>query len=126
MRYLIDTNLLLWFIEDNPKLPNQVFDILSDGKSEIFISILSLWEISIKYSLGKLKLPRSLDEIFSEISDEDYFHIIPVKQSHLLKQATLPFYHRDPFDRLIFAQAKIEKLKFLYTDDIFDKYEENE
>mgnify|MGYP000979517268 FL=1 len=126
MRYLIDTNILLWFIEDNPKLPNQVFDILSDGKSEIFISILSLWEISIKYSLGKLKLPRSLDEIFSEISDEDYFHIIPVKQSHLLKQATLPFYHRDPFDRLIFAQAKIEKLKFLYTDDIFDKYEENE
>ncbi len=122
MKYLIDTNILIWYIEGNPKLHAKIKKIIQDPKSDIIISIILFWEISIKFSLGKLRFSSQLKEIFKEISDKDYFNILSLKQSHILKQLELPFHHRAPFDRLIYAQAKIEKLEFLYTDKIFDKY----
>ncbi len=126
MKYLLDTNILIWFSQNDLRLPEKFREIILNPKNICVVSIISLWEISIKYSLKRLYLGSPLDLFFSEIERTDFIEILNIKQSHLLKQATLPFYHRDPFDRLIFAQAKIEKLKFLYTDDIFDKYEENE
>lgn len=126
MKYLLDTNILIWFSQNDLRLPKKFREIILNPKNICVVSIISLWEISIKYSLKRLYLGSPLDLFFSEIERTDFIEILNIKQSHLLKQATLPFYHRDPFDRLIFAQAKIEKLKFLYTDDIFDKYEENE
>lgn len=126
MKYLLDTNILIWFSQNDLRLPKKFREIILNPKNICVLSIISLWEISIKYSLKRLYLGSPLDLFFSEIERTDFIEILNIKQSHLLKQATLPFYHRDPFDRLIFAQAKIEKLKFLYTDDIFDKYEENE
>lgn len=122
MRYLIDTNVLIWFIEDNPKLPTEISDIINNDEFEIVISIISLWEISIKHSLGKLQLPFLLEDFINEVTNEDYFTILDLKIPHILKLSELPFYHRDPFDRLIYAQVEIEKIDFLYTDQIFNKY----
>ena len=86
------------------------------------ISIVSLWEIGIKYSLKKLSLQKPLDILFSEIYQTDFMDILELKTEHILKSVELPFYHRDPFDRLLYAQAKAENMSFLYTDKIFDKY----
>jgi PIN domain nuclease of toxin-antitoxin system len=122
LKYLIDTNILIWFIEENSKLPSSISEIINDDNSEIYISIVSLWEISIKLSIGKLELPKSLNEIFAEVFADDCFLILPLKQSHILENLQLPFYHRDPFDRIIYAQSIKEKLTLLYTDEIFDKY----
>ena len=125
MKYLIDTNILLWFSENNVELPQAFKDLLFDDSNEIYVSIVTLWEIAIKYSIGKLNIPCNLELFLDEIRWKYDFIILPLEASHILKQATLPFHHRDPFDRMLYAQSVIEKMKFLYTDIIFDKYRES-
>lgn len=125
MRYLLDTNILIWFSQKSASLPDKFKNIILDPSNICVISIISLWEIGIKYSLKKLTLHKPLDLFLKEIQQTDFIEILDLKSSHILKQTTLPFYHRDPFDRLIYAQAKSEGLRFLYTDEIFDKYEKD-
>lgn len=122
MNYLADSNILIWFFENNSKLPAKFREILLDSRNSIFISIASLWEISLKYGIQKLKLPVPLSVFIDEIENRYDFSILPVKAAHILFQTDLPFHHRDPFDRLIYAQSVIENLEFLYTDSIFDQY----
>ncbi|MDH4198856.1 MAG: type II toxin-antitoxin system VapC family toxin [Spirochaetia bacterium] len=124
MKYLIDTNLLLWFAEGNEQIPIRIRELLLDEKSIIYVSMATLWEIAIKQSLGKLKIPCPLEVFLDEIRWKYNFLILSIDESHILKQSNLPFYHRDPFDRLIFAQSIVENLEFLYTDSVFDKYRE--
>ena len=123
MNYLLDTNIVIWYLERNEKLPIEFSNIIADDEKDIFISIVSFWEIAIKHSLGRLNLPKSLNEIFDELSDKDYFKILPLSQNHILTMTTLPYIHRDPFDRLIYSQARSENMKFLFTDAIFNSYE---
>ena len=123
MNYLIDTNIIIWYLESNEKLPVEIKNAITDDDNDIFISIVSFWEIAIKYSLGRLDFPKPLNEIFDELSDNDYFKILALKQNHILTMTALPYIHRDPFDRLIYSQARSENIKFLYTDEIFNKYE---
>jgi len=125
MNYLIDTNIVIWYLENNEKLPFEIRNILSDNEKTVFISIVSFWEIAIKYSLGKLIFPKPLNEIFDELNDKDYFMILPLTQNHILKMTALPYIHRDPFDRLIYSQAISENMKFLFTDEIFNEYEKD-
>lgn len=122
MSYLIDTNILIWFLTADPQLPIQINRVIEDEENTIFFSIASLWEITIKASLGKLKIPASLQEIYTDITDSNGFRLMPIKINHLQLLAKLPWYHRDPFDRLIFAQARADGLQLLYTDEIFDQY----
>ena len=112
-------------MENNEELPSDIRNIILDDENDIFISIVSLWEIAIKYSLGKLKLSNCLEDFFKDIENEYYFKIISIKTKHILYQSDLSFIHKDPFDRLIYSTAKTENINFLYTDKIFDEYDIN-
>lgn len=90
----------------------------------VFLSAASLWEITIKHQLKKLELGISLEELF-EFVDRNQIEIIPINSIHLLQLSQIPFYHNDPFDRLIIAQAISENLKLISKDSIFKKYPVN-
>jgi PIN domain nuclease of toxin-antitoxin system len=122
MNYLIDTNILLWYFENNENLKDEIMSIIDDENNLIFISMATLWEIATKFSLGKLKLESNLDKIIDIINSTYGFSILSITEKHILFYSTLPFHHRDPFDRLIFAQSVVEGFELLYTDKIFDKY----
>ncbi|OHD56823.1 MAG: hypothetical protein A2Y33_12705 [Spirochaetes bacterium GWF1_51_8] len=122
MNYLLDTNVFLWFIHGDQELPEKFKDLIEDPVNDIYISHASLWEIAIKYSLGKLKLKRPFSDLVPGIIEENSFSVLEIKTSHIVKIAELPYIHKDPFDRIIFAQSFVENIKMLYTDQIFDKY----
>lgn len=122
MKYLVDTNILLWFSQKNPALPADIRDKMLDPATIVVISIASLWEIGIKYSLKKLSLHKPLNDFFADIQNTDFIEILPITSAHIIYLTELPMHHRDPFDRLIFSQAMAEKIQFLYTDDIFNSY----
>jgi PIN domain nuclease of toxin-antitoxin system len=123
MKYLIDTNILIWFVEKNKMLPKKFLDIILNDDNQMFISDVTLWEIAIKYSIGKLNLTINLKNFLNDIYDKDYFNIVPIKSEHLLYLAKLPFIHNDPFDRLIYSISKSENFILLSTDKIFNKYD---
>jgi len=123
MKYILDTNVLIWFIENNEKLPSDIQEKINEDNNDIYFSIASLWEISLKYAIGKLKLPVPLEEFFYDIENEYGFQKINLTNEQILFIQKLSFIHKDPFDRLIYATAKTENMRFLYTDEIFDEYE---
>jgi len=122
MKHLIDTQILVWLIIDTQKVPNYIINILDDTKNEIFISAVSIWEIAIKISVGKLFFPFELKSIVKVINDMR-IQILNIKSEHLIKVAELPYHHKDPFDRLIIAQAMIEKLPIISSDRNFNYYD---
>ncbi len=122
MRYLIDTNVLLWYIHGDRRLPANIIEKLDNPSNEFFVSVASIWEISIKYSLKQIELRPDLNGFMDTYILNGDYRILSVEPSHALHVSALPFHHRDPFDRLIFAQSVAENLEFLYTDTIFDKY----
>lgn len=121
MRLLIDTHILIWFFEGNKLLSKSRRQIISDPQNDIFVSIASLWEIAIKISLEKLTLTQPLADVLKQIAAED-IEVLSISPEHILQVATLPFHHRDPFDRLVVAQSKIEKLLVMTNDKIFASY----
>jgi len=121
MKYLIDTHIFIWFVENLPNLRQTARKLIENNKSEIFISIASLWEISIKTSIGKLQMNRKFEDIVDVLS-ENSIEILPITFAHTLENNQLPFNHRDPFDRIIISQAIIENMDFISSDVIFDKY----
>ena len=122
MRYLLDTNVFIRFAMDDENIYPDHKTIIKSADNEVFISIVSLWEIGIKYTLGKIDLKGSLPELFSAVENDFQMLVLPIEQKHVLKAVELPFHHRDPFDRLIYAQSLAENMTFLYTDKIFDQY----
>jgi len=121
MKYLIDTQIFLWFISGSPELSEKAKNILEDGENEIFISIVSLWEISIKTALGKLLINGAYETVIDDVTENE-IDIMPINFIHTVEQNKLPFYHKDPFDRLIVAQALVEEMNLVSSDKIFDEY----
>jgi len=121
MKYLIDTHIFIWFVENLPNLSQSIKNLIEDENNEIFISIASLWEISIKTSINKLQLNRKYEEILDVLKDNS-IEILPINFSHTVENNKLPFHHRDPFDRIIVSQAIVENLDFISADEIFDDY----
>jgi PIN domain nuclease of toxin-antitoxin system len=119
--YLIDTQSLLWFVENDEKLPLKIKSVMEDDNSCLITSIASLWEIAIKTSIKKLVLSVEFD-VFIEKILLNGFEILPIEYSHLITLTTLEFPHRDPFDRIIIAQAIAEKMQIISSDDIFGRY----
>lgn len=119
---LLDTHTFLWFILDDPQLSPKADQLISDPNNAIAISPVTYWEIAIKISIGKYSLPEPY-EIFMdrEISIND-FKILPIQPKHTAVLIDLPFYHKDPFDRLLIAQASVEKIPIISNDQIFDQY----
>lgn len=121
MKNLLDTHTFLWFVSGNDKLSIKVRKIIQDKQSENYISIASLWEISIKVKLGKLKINGSFESMIDDIITND-FKILPINFAHITQNFHYDFYHKDPFDRIIVAQAEVENMTILSKDTIFDKY----
>ncbi len=121
MRFLLDTHTFLWFIGDNPRLSARAKGLL-ESDADLLLSVVSLWEISIKVSTGKLTLAQPYDIFIPQQITANAIEILPVSLAHLSVVATLPFHHRDPFDRLLIAQAMIEQLPIISMDTAFDAY----
>lgn len=99
-------------------------NIIDDARNEIFVSIASLWEMAIKISNGKLDLSVSLNQLIEDIVLRN-IQILPINPSHVLKVETLPFHHKDPFDRIIAAQCLVENITAISADEILDEYHVN-
>jgi PIN domain nuclease of toxin-antitoxin system len=112
IRLLVDTHALLWWLEDAPELSARARDAIADPGNEPFVSTATVWEIAIKRSLGKLQVP---DDIVDEIDDAG-FSRLPVAAEHAWVAGGLAFRHRDPFDRLLVAQALSERLPVVTRD----------
>lgn len=121
MKLLLDTHTFLWFIEDNPRLSPRAKALL-ESDADLLLSVDSLWEISIKVSIGKLTIAQPLD-IFvpQQLADNDV-EMLPISITHLGAVSNLSFHHRDPFDRLLIAQAMIEQVPIVSADTAFDAY----
>lgn len=121
MAYLLDTHTFLWFVEGNKELPKKVVSKITNINEPCFISIASFWEIAIKLQLGKLIIDIPFDELFKFIT-RNQIQIIEIGEEHLIELLALEAHHRDPFDRLIIAQAKSENLILLSKDKQMEKY----
>jgi PIN domain nuclease of toxin-antitoxin system len=122
MRFLLDTHTLLWFLTNSPQLPHTVKSEISNKDNICYVSLVSHWELAIKYSLKKIQLGVSLEQTFLNTKNLN-FSILPITQSDILACSTLPFHHRDPFDRLLIAQAQVENLTILTRDAAFASYD---
>lgn len=121
MRLLLDTHVLLWYLDNNSKLPDIWKRSIEDRHNIIAVSIASLWEMAIKVSIGKLELMDDLSTIEAILAQQG-IDLLPIKTSHLLQLLNLPFHHRDPFDRLIIAQAQTEQMSVVSDDSQFSNY----
>jgi PIN domain nuclease of toxin-antitoxin system len=119
---LLDTQTFLWYIMGDARLPQRLRSYIEDPSNPYRISIASLWELSIKDSIGKLRLDISFHEPIHEYVIPSGLTILPVSIDHLLALRKLPHHHRDPFDRIIIAQSIAENLTVVTTDSQFDKY----
>ena len=115
MRYLLDTHTLIWFIENHDLLPQKVKETINSNDNEIYISVITLFEIAIKININRLKIRFSLNDLIKDIQQQG-FEIIGIYEAHLYKYITLPLIHRDPFDRILVATAISEKLKLITSD----------
>jgi PIN domain nuclease of toxin-antitoxin system len=121
MNYLIDTHILLWYMVGDNRISNHTQAIIEKPSSTIFLSNASLWEITIKVSIGKLKLNGSITDLKNYLSDKG-FKILDFDYEDLETLLTLPFHHQDPFDRLIIAQGKTKALEIITNDPQIKKY----
>jgi len=121
MKLLLDTHTFLWFIEDSPHLSTKAKRLL-ESDVDLVISIGSIWEIAVKISIGKLTLARPIKEFIPDQLAKNEVEQLPITVEHLVQVSSLPLYHRDPFDRLLIAQALVEQIAIVSIDDKFDAY----
>ena len=120
--YLIDTHTLLWMRFDEEKLSDKVRGIVENRKNKLFVSVATLWEITIKYSLDKIILPDKPDVYLSNVLFEDDLQILPISPIHALRLYTIPQLHRDPFDRMLIIQSIIDRLPLITKDEAIQRY----
>lgn len=123
MRILIDTHVFIWWTSDSQKLSLTVYNLLTNPKTQVILSVVSIWEMQIKLSLGKLELKTALPELVEDEVKQNRIELLPLDLSHIYALSNLPNYHRDPFDRLLIAQAKREELVIISIDEKFDGYD---
>jgi len=122
MRYLIDSHVLLWYIHGDKRLKSKYIEIINNDKNEILVSSVSLWEVALKLSIGKLKLTTDFKSFIQTLTDND-FHILDYDSNDLNTMISLPFHHQDPFDRLIIAQSITKEIPIISDDEWFKNYE---
>lgn len=122
MNVLLDTHAFLWFIGDDPRLTVLARETIESPDVTPFLSAASLWEMAIKISLGKLTLPQPYEVFLREQLTLNGVGILNISLQHTAAVVDLPFHHRDPFDRLLAAQAMTEDLMLISADAVFDRY----
>jgi PIN domain nuclease of toxin-antitoxin system len=125
MTLLLDTHSLIWFFSGHPKISDTARKLIEDVEQKKLISLVSVWEMGIKQSKGKLTLSLSLEDYIKEKIKLEDFEILPIQLNHLGMISSLPFHHNDPFDRLLIAQAIVENIPILSRDIAFDSYHIN-
>jgi PIN domain nuclease of toxin-antitoxin system len=119
VRLLLDTHILIWWLADDRKLAKNARAIIANPDNDVFISAASLWEISIKVALCRLEVER--DDLEQHVADSG-FRSLPINYRHALTAGRLPTIHRDPFDRMLIAQASVEELRVVSHDRVFERY----
>jgi PIN domain nuclease of toxin-antitoxin system len=123
MRILLDTHIFLWAITDDPRLPRHARTQYASSANNLFLSVASLWEIVLKVQLGKLVLPSPLPEYLLSQLAENEIRLLDIRAAHVFGLLDIPPLHRDPFDRLLLAQSRAEKMPILTTDEQLRQYE---
>ena len=118
MNVLLDTHALLWWLDDNSSMSGKARKAIFNPDNIVFVSAVSIWEIRIKEALGKITIPKN----FQAVLEEQPFEMLAITVDHAHALCMLPMIHRDPFDRILIAQARIEKLTIITRDGIFKKY----
>ncbi len=122
MRALVDTHVFLWTASQVPRLSARARRFIGDGENELYLSVASAWEIAIKFAKGHLELPESPIDYVPTRMTKHGFDALPVSLAHALRVSGLPHHHRDPFDRLLVAQALVEGLPIVTGDENFARY----
>ncbi|HET6998793.1 MAG TPA: type II toxin-antitoxin system VapC family toxin [Solirubrobacterales bacterium] len=118
MKLLLDTHTLIWTLLDQSRFSSTSIDAIKDESNQVFVSVLSAWEIEIKRAKGKLPMPTPVGEAL----EKQRFATIPVTLDHVLAVESLPRHHRDPFDRMLIAQAQLESMTLITSDRTIRKY----
>jgi PIN domain nuclease of toxin-antitoxin system len=122
MRLLIDTHSFLWFVQGDPRLGASARHLVTDAANDRFLSLVSVWEMAIKLSVGKLSLGQPIEAFIAQQLNQNGLSLLGIDISHVAAVAVLPLHHRDPFDRLLIAQAKVERMSMVSNDAVFDAY----
>ena len=123
MRLLLDTHVFLWMHAEPERLSGETRKLLSDARTEIFLSVVVPWEIGIKLAKKRLRLPEPLDGYVTSRMRRAGMKALGIELSHVLDASALPRHHDDPFDRMLLAQARIERLPLLTADETLSRYE---
>ena len=122
MKLLLDTHVFIWWFNEPEKLSKKVLTACEDNKNELTLSVASIWEMQIKMQLGKLRLTHSIKDLISTHQTTYDLLILPIFLNHILELDNLPIHHRDPFDRILIAQANAENQVIVTKDQIFEEY----
>jgi PIN domain nuclease of toxin-antitoxin system len=122
MNLLLDSNILIWFTLTPDRLSAKVTQFIADRENNLFISIASIWEIQIKLQIQKLTLDLPLSTLINDLQENSDIQILGITLSHIYALENLPNEHRDPFDRIMIAQAMVEEMPFVSADKVFDLY----
>jgi PIN domain nuclease of toxin-antitoxin system len=122
MSYLLDTTVFVWLLKEPERLNRRALELLEDENNEVFLSSVTSWEVVIKSAMGKLTLPKKPDELFAEVFQNFRFQPLSITHAHSVAVGELVFHHRDPFDRMLIAQARSEKLVLMTADLMMQKY----
>ncbi|SRR5579883_2147633 len=123
MKILLDTQAFIFLSCDAPELSKKAKKLFLDEENDFYLSLASVWEIAIKVSIEKLTFKKSFEKIILQQIQENGIAQLPINFRHVIKVTNLPFHHRDPFDRLLVAQALEEKLHVMSNDQVFDRYQ---
>ncbi len=118
----MDTHVLLWWLEGNPRLGREARARIGDPETSVWVSAATAWEIAIKSGLGRLELPEPAEVFLPREMKEESFRDLPISVAHALAVRGLPRHHNDPFDRLLIAQAELEGLAVVTADRVFSDY----
>ncbi len=122
MKLLLDTHIFLWFISGDSRLPNNFRDAIQDPGNEVHLSVVSLWEIIVKFQLGKLPLPQSPESYIPLQRQRHSIASLPLNEASVTQLAKLPSIHRDPFDRIMICQALEHQMTIVTVDHAFPSY----
>ncbi|NCD35306.1 MAG: type II toxin-antitoxin system VapC family toxin [Spartobacteria bacterium] len=125
MNILLDTHAYLWFLAGDDSLSAKARGAIESSDNTKFVSIASLWEITIKYRLGKLELEEDLRDVIAEYVSKNGFNLLPIEIEHLLVLNQLPMHHRDPFDRILISQCIADGMACISVDGAFKEYSLN-
>ncbi len=122
MRLLLDTHAFLWWIAEDPRLSPRAAALIADGANEVYVSAASVWEVMVKSALGRVEIPKPADRFFTAQLDANAFVPLAIQMRHALGLSALPEIHRDPFDRILVAQAVAEDLTLVSGDRALGGY----